>query len=298
MKIIFLTGMSGCGKTTVAQELCKNDKYNYINSYTDREMREADEFGHEFISTNFMDALLQSDEVVASTEIDGYRYCSLKRQFDENKINVYVVDVDGINDTLKFFPYAEVMSILIRREKIMVDCIRADRDVCIPPREDVDFCIDNNYKIESVANTINALVGFDFFTKPSHVVRTLQDKIKHIEMQYRLLDSIKHSLLTQLWYQCQPQYIELCKYVSKKINEEFDFDVVINPDDKPAIYDGYLHFHVIGEYTHDDVKWTVMDNLVGRISYHAHNFCKERGYNELALRLTIAEDYVGDDGYV
>lgn len=37
MKILLLLGQSGVGKTTVAQELCKNEeRYHFVDSFTDR----------------------------------------------------------------------------------------------------------------------------------------------------------------------------------------------------------------------------------------------------------------------
>lgn len=295
MKIVFLTGMSGTGKTAIAKELCKNDKYNYINSFTDRPKRESYEFGHEFVDTDFMDVILDTEIVVAYSKIDKYRYCSLKYQFDENKINVYVADVNGINDTLNFFPQADIMSILIRRNKVDADCVRINRDVCVPHRGDVDFLINNNSSIESAVGVVNTLVSFDLFNKPSHTVQTIQEKIDYLDEQFRYLEKIKESYLEDLWYYYERQYNALCQYVSDKINKEFeDVEIVIRPDKKPEIYDGFLNFNVIGEYK-DDIEWTIMDNLVSRMSYHAHQFCKERGYNELAYHLSISEEYIGDD---
>ena len=60
MKIILLAGQSGSGKTSIGRELAKNeDKYNFVHSYTDRQMRETNEYGHTFVNSKEMDLLLK-----------------------------------------------------------------------------------------------------------------------------------------------------------------------------------------------------------------------------------------------
>lgn len=295
MKILLLTGMSGAGKTSIAQKLCEDKRYNFINSYTDRQMRKSGEFGHIFVESNHMDLLLSSDDIVAQTKIEKNRYCSLKSQFDDNKVNVYIVDINGINDTMKAFPYAEYMTILIKREKIEVDCVRQARDVQVPVREDVDFLIENNYKIESAVNTIKALVGFDFFTKPSHTIQTIEDKLDYIDKQYRYLDETRKSLLTQFWYQEQSTYKKVCKYVEEKVNEYFDFNITIVPDEEPDFDEEYLCFNIIGDHK-EDATWTIMNSLTERLSYYARTYCQDNNIsNAFSYRIRVAEHYIGED---
>lgn len=298
MKIVLITGMSGSGKTTIAQELCKDDKYNFIASYTDRPMREKNEWGHTFVDSAYMDLILEKDNIVAQSTIDKYRYCSITSQFDENKINVYIVDTFGINDTIKSFPQSDIMTILIRRNNIEADCIRATRDVHVPARDGVDFIIDNDYKVEFASGVINVLVNFNLFSHPSHVVETIQEKLDYIDKQYRHLDVVKESLYKQLWYINRPLYIELCKVVEKKINNDFDFDIKITPDDSPQIYDGYLSFHIIGEYEDEDVVWEDMNRMVELLSQYAHEYCRKNNYSDLEYRITVGERYAKEDDYL
>ena len=295
MKIILLAGASGSGKTTIAKELCKDNRYNFISSYTDRPMREKNEFGHIFVKANYMDIILDNENIVAQTKISEYRYCSTEEQFDEDKINVYIVDSFGINDTIKFFPHSDMMTILIRRNKIEVDCVREIRDVHVPIRDDVDFVVDNDTKIESAVALIKTLVNFDLFSHPSHLVEEIQDKLYYIDKQYRYLEEIKESLYTQLWYRDRPLYIELCKYVESKVNKRFDFNITIVPDDKPEIIDGYLRFNVIGEYG-ADLMWEDVNRLVECLSYYAHAYCSKHGYKDLAYHLVIGEVYKTESG--
>ena len=300
MKIVLISGASGTGKTAICQNLCERyDKFHFVDSYTDRDMREPNEWGHQFVDTKMMDLLLESQDIVAKTEIDEKRYCTLRKQFDKDKINLYTVDVNGINDTIKAFPRADVMTILIRRRDINLDGIRSGRDVIVPLREDVDFLIDNNGKIESAANLLNVLVSFDFFRKPSHVTQSLHDRIEQVHTQCRFLKDIRNSLYEQLWYENESLYRQLCKYVEQKVNEEFDFDIKVAPDSSPEISDGYLNFNIQGEYPEDvELYWADTDSLIRQLSYHARTFCQDNNCNDIAYRLTISEKWAGEDRYV
>lgn len=294
MKILFLVGVSGSGKTTIANKLCEDtENYNLINSFTDREMREKGETGHTFISPSHMDMIIEHSGVVAKTDIHGKRYCSLESQFNKEKINVYVVDVNGMNDTIKYFPTADIMSILIQRKDIEVDCVRAGRDVAVPMRNDVDFCIENDYKIESAVNVIKVLVGFDLFKKPSHRIQTASDKIKEVEKQERYLRQIKESLFIEVWQANHQAYLNLIKYLKEKLNEEFDFDLDIKSDSEPEIYDGELDFNIIITYEDNDIMWGDIHNVLEKATYYSHSYCKEHNYNELSTRLRISESYEG-----
>lgn len=295
MRIILITGMSGSGKTTIAKELCKDDRYNFIASYTDRPMREKNEFGHTFVKTNYMDLILENEDIVAQTKISEYRYCAIKEQFDEDKVNVYIVDSFGINDTISFFPRSDMMTILIRRNDIEVDCIREERDVHVPIRDDVDFIIDNDGKVDSAVTLIKILVNFNLFSHPSHLVEEIQDKLDYIDKQYRYLEEIKESLYTQLWYRDRPLYIKLCKYVEDKVNKRFDFNITVTPDDKPEIIDGYLRFNVIGEYD-ADLMWADVNRLVECLSYYAQKYCSKHKCKDLEYHLVIGEVYKIENG--
>ena len=120
MKVLLLVGDSGVGKTTIAKELCKNDKYNYIASYTDREKRFDKEWGHVFVTKDFMSEILVKDDIVASTKIGDTNYCALKSQFMNDAINVYIVDEEGMNKTIKNLPDADIVTILVTKEDVDV----------------------------------------------------------------------------------------------------------------------------------------------------------------------------------
>lgn len=298
MKILFLVGASGSGKTTIAKRLCDTDeRFNFINSFTDRQMREKNEYGHTFVNTSYMDVLLERSDVVAKTDINGHRYCSLESQFDNNKINIYVVDANGINDTIEYFPMADIMSILIRRKEVYVDCIREGRDVCVPSRDDVDFCIDNDYKVESAVNVIKVLTGLNLFSKSSRKVKTVKDKIKDVEQQQRYLEYIKESLLVELWHMNYQPYVNLLKFLEEKLNEEFDYDITIRADSEPDVHDEDIFFNVLIEYPKDDAKdmyWEDINHLIEKATTYSYNYCQEHDYDDLSMNLRISERYIGE----
>lgn len=294
MKIVCLTGMSGSGKSTIATKICEDDRYNLIYSFTDRLKRDDNDCDHTFVDNNHMDTIFESDEIVARTEIDGYRYCSLRSQFDEDKINIYICDTYGVNDVITNLPMAEIMTILIRRKEKYIDCVRLGRDVCVPTREDVDFLINNDGKIESAVSTIKLLINLDLFSKAAHKTKTIIEKLQYINTQYRQLNTIRASLYEQLWFLLQPSYINLCKYVERKVNEDFDFDIIIEPDHEPEIHEEYLRFNMIGKHK-ADLYWGDIDSLVERLSFYAQQYCADHDLQELMFRLNVAEYFISDE---
>ena len=71
MKNIYLiAGPSGVGKTTVAQELCKQYGYKEVVSYTDRAPRYPGETGHVFLLPEEFNRL---PKLCAYTEFAGHR---------------------------------------------------------------------------------------------------------------------------------------------------------------------------------------------------------------------------------
>ena len=299
MKIVLITGMSGVGKTTIAQNLCERypNKFNFVFSYTDRPLRAKNEWGHTFIESAYMDLLLERGDIIAKSQIEEYRYCSIASQFDDEKINLYIVDVDGINDTISSFPNADIMIVLVRKNQIEAECVRINRDVCVPAREDVDFIIDNDGKIELSANLLHTLINYDFFNKPSHIVHTLNDKLEEVHQQYRLLDKIKTSLYEQLWYQEKSAYDKLCKNVETQINNDFECNIVITPDSYPEICDGYLTFNIQAVYD-GDLSWDEINRMTERLSTYSLKYCKEHDLSDISYRLAISEQWIGEKDYL
>lgn len=86
-------GYSGSGKSEVAKAF-EDMGYDVLQSYTTREKRYDDEWGHTFCTTNEYEELKKSGEIVAYSLFAGDHYFSTKEQMYAT--DLYVVDPDGI----------------------------------------------------------------------------------------------------------------------------------------------------------------------------------------------------------
>lgn len=86
-----LVGKSGCGKTTIANELERRFGFRQLESYTTRPKRTPDERGHKFISSEEFSKL---KGILAYTLFNGYEYCATQEQANES--DVYIIDPDGV----------------------------------------------------------------------------------------------------------------------------------------------------------------------------------------------------------
>ena len=181
-RIICLVGPSGSGKTTVAVELEKQG-YSIIHSYTDREPRSKDEWGHTFISK---EDKIDMDEVIAYVEIyGGYRYFATRSQYKDKGVSIYVVCPGGVKQVLKNVKDAEVEVIYLsadeytrigrlkKREGVSewrgtddweldaMDriCERIKKDKELFKTCKCDYVIDTNRRIEEVVDLVKQVIG-------------------------------------------------------------------------------------------------------------------------------------------
>ena len=127
--IILLNGLSGSGKSAIAQELLKNnpDEYNIVQSYTTRQRRSPDDNDHTFISKRKLIRKMLSQNFIARTEIDGNIYCAFDYQFKKDKVNIYIVDDFGIIDVINFHPNDSLYIIRVKGQHQNVDEDRKNR---------------------------------------------------------------------------------------------------------------------------------------------------------------------------
>lgn len=95
MKIITLTGGKNTKKEVLAYRLAKNSDVSYIKPYTDREvsdeMDESELNGYNYVSKDTLDKMIEEDEVLCKSLVNGNRYVFFKSQLTHD-YNVMIVD--------------------------------------------------------------------------------------------------------------------------------------------------------------------------------------------------------------
>lgn len=92
--LLCLLGRSASGKDTLANKVCERTGLKQITSYTTRERRVNEGDTHIFISDAEYQALEDSGQIAAYTQIGQYKYCCTVEQLYNN--DVYVIDYDGL----------------------------------------------------------------------------------------------------------------------------------------------------------------------------------------------------------
>lgn len=107
-KITLLVGISGAGKDTIKKELLKKSDFRDIVSHTTRAPRvnngvaEVPEADYHFIDENAAKMMLENREFIEAKFVHGTVYgtsiAELQQSYDENKIAVTDVDVQGVTE--------------------------------------------------------------------------------------------------------------------------------------------------------------------------------------------------------
>ena len=160
-KVLLVNGGSGVGKSTVVGELCSGwEAFRQVMSITSRKRRGEDD-DHVFMGRDEVKGLIESDEAVDWTEVGGELYCTTLGCFDEDKINVYIVDDEGIEK--EWGSEFDVLKVRLVGKSWIDDEERVGRivnwlgdenfDLVLQVREDVgevawdlvEFCVDNGW---------------------------------------------------------------------------------------------------------------------------------------------------------
>lgn len=169
--LICIVGRSGCGKTTIANELEKNFNLVQVQSYTTRPPRTEDETGHTFISDAQYDAL---EGIVASTTFNGYRYATTKKQIEES--DIYVVDRKGLADVINARLSRKIIAVYI-------DASASQRyDRMIIRGDELDAVLD---RIEHDACAFKGTTELCDFVLPNEAEEDLNVCVGFIEMLHR-----------------------------------------------------------------------------------------------------------------
>lgn len=183
--IVNIIGASGSGKTTVAKELEKKG-YNIIHSYTNREPRGHDEWGHTFISddgfTIDTDGLVGQQngvatnnygKIIALRELYGNIYFATKEQYLDKGVSIYVVDPIGANQVKENVDSVPVVTIFLnadektRKERLLrtrcpkqaMDRIKDDRKIFKSLQ--CDYVIDANRELILIVRDIVDIIRLE-----------------------------------------------------------------------------------------------------------------------------------------
>lgn len=184
-KLVLLVGASGSGKTTICREL-EGKGLNVIKSYTTREPREENEWGHIFIEKSKIDskALERALDANATPSYEfsdiialfnDYQreeiYFATERQYQGKGTSIYIVDPRGAEQVKANVKDAEVITIFLmadeeeRKYRMWLD----DRDTSIVTQRlkiddeifktcKCDYVVDANREVEEVLKDIVGII--------------------------------------------------------------------------------------------------------------------------------------------
>ncbi|QWU14329.1 Guanylate kinase [Paenibacillus sophorae] len=113
-KLYILMAYSGAGKTEIAKHL-ETKGYNVLQSYTTRQPRYENEYGHMFCTAEEYEEFKSKGEIAAYSLIEGNHYFSTKNQLYNT--DIYVCDPDGIVDLKQKTKDIEFITIYIKVDK-------------------------------------------------------------------------------------------------------------------------------------------------------------------------------------
>lgn len=158
--LLLLIGVSGSGKTSLANKLYKKYGYVPVKSYTTRPVREGDNAdlnSHTFVTLDEADRITSSQTIVASNWFDDNYYFVTLDQL--RSADTYVVDVKGAKDVYRKFFDKPIISIYLdvppeivaqrmeRRGDSDEDIMRRlqhDSEVFKDAKDYCDFVFENN----------------------------------------------------------------------------------------------------------------------------------------------------------
>lgn len=108
-KLFCIIGRTSSGKTSLTKEVAKQLNLKVVKSYTTRPLRPGEieaESDHYFISEE--EYPNYKNDIVAYTEINGYRYFTTREELD--KSDIYVIDPKGFYELLYWYSIGKIQA--------------------------------------------------------------------------------------------------------------------------------------------------------------------------------------------
>lgn len=192
-KVYCIIGRTGSGKSSLAKQVAQVLGLDILKSYTTRPMRKEEinnpNVDHVFITEEQADKLLDNADVVAYTEINGYRYFATLEQLKSS--DIYVIDplgYESLVDTLKNWnvTYIELVPIYIsapkrvrmKRYLLRDNCTKEDFE----KRDNAENAQFNNFEMKIIRHDDNRLGVTN--TLSAHVIKntsTFEEAVKQMK---------------------------------------------------------------------------------------------------------------------
>lgn len=170
--LYLICGESGCGKSTVAEELNKNYGYEILRSYTTRPKRHEEDIDHTYITE---EEYQQLPNKVATTLFNDYHYCCTKEQLET--ADLYVIDKDGINTLRANYAGERKLVVIrlkaagfIRAERMMkrgdgavkaLERIRHDKVAFQGIEKITDYTVEARYDLIQVVHSVHRIIQIE-----------------------------------------------------------------------------------------------------------------------------------------
>lgn len=108
-KLFCIIGRTSSGKTSLTKEVAKQLNLKVVKSYTTRPLRPGEieeESDHYFISED--EYPKYQKDIIAYTEINGYRYFATREELD--KTDIYVIDPKGFYELLYWYSIGKIQA--------------------------------------------------------------------------------------------------------------------------------------------------------------------------------------------
>lgn len=172
--LIVLVGKSASGKTTLEKYISDNFRYDKIVSCTTRPMRQDEVWGKDyyFVSEDKFEEMLIRDELVEHATFNGWSYGISKKEIEEKRDGVVVVNPAGLRRLRKLGIPMVVLYVMCDDKTRYKRCIdrgddiveialrsRSDKDCFNGIEDEVDRCILGTNTVESNAVEVFELIA-------------------------------------------------------------------------------------------------------------------------------------------